>query len=1252
MSAEFTGTDRFTLVRRVGAGGMGVVYEAVDQHRGARIALKTLSRADAEAIYQLKQEFRAIAGVTHLNLVSLYELHAAGDVWFITMELVAGLTFREYVMGTEVGASDAITRTNPTPAVTPMTPDGADTTAEAVAAPVRMPAPACDLVRLRAAVRQLVEGVRAIHTAGKLHRDLKPSNVLVTSEGRVVILDFGIVADLPGAPETLEHTSLPYAGTPIYMAPEQYGRTDLTESADWYAVGVMLFEALTGRPPFAASSIAGLAHEKMTTDGPRPSSFADGVPADLDDLCEALLRSDRARRPSGDEIGRLVAAVESPAPARRDTRAGAARAPAILVGRDDTLADLRAAQASVAAEGPAIVFLRARSGMGKTAVLQAFLEAAGRDPQTVVLSGRCFESESVPFKALDALMDSLARYLRRLAPAEIAGLLPRRADALARMFPTLARVPAFAEAPQARGAGKDAVEDRQVASAALREFAGRLTDRATVVMAIDDLQWGDLDSALLLGELLAPPDPPPVLLLAAARSEQSSACLAYLRDPARQCRRLDLALPPLGVTAVAELQARLHPGEAALPAGRLARITADAGGNPFLIREVLDAGADADAGQEAVAGMIRDKVDRLDPSARRLVEFVALSAKPLSMRRACEAAEIDDDGQRVVAGLRNARLLRTGTEDQDTLETYHDRIRETLTARIGADRAAQYHARLVDVLSSSERVDAEHLAFHLEGAGRGGEAASLYIHAAEQASRTLAFDHAVALYERALRLRGGAPDATLIARLAEALADAGRSRDAGERFAAAARLADPATRRELTRRAAYYFCISGRIDEGKAALGEVLKQFGISLPKSTGAAIASVLFARFRLRLRGLGFKERAPDTLPPDTRERLDSLWAAAIGLGNTEVISGIGFSSRGLIQALDAGDPVRIVRAMCWEACLLAVDDVKGARRLIDRADVIVRTCETPYLRGMIRLAEAIYTINLSRWRDAIALFDQAEALWLEHGHGVDWELNTARHFCSWALINSGELAEARRRIAVSRREAADRGNLYVTVSVGAFAEPQVLLAADQPGAARARREDVMALWTEQQFNVQHIIAMLSEVQVALYEGDGRTALDAIRRQRAAAKQHGFDRLAVGRVSTDYLMLNSVFMVMGETGVTPALVDEATQTVRRLDKETLRWGKAASHGGRAGLAIARGDIATAVGELELADAVYAELGMHGFACAARRHRGELIGGPRGQMLMAEADSWRRDHGVADPGRWGRIGVHVPPIVAAQGAR
>src|SRR5262249_5532991 len=141
--------------------------------------------------------------------------------------------------------------------------------------------------RLRAALGQLAEGVCALHAAGKLHRDIKPSNVLVTPEGRVVLLDFGLVTELERPPLEPEP---PYevAGTVPYMAPEQAAGDPLAAASDWYSVGVILYEALTGRRPFAGSP-GQVLWKKQHSEPIPPGRWVAHLPQDLSTLCADLL---------------------------------------------------------------------------------------------------------------------------------------------------------------------------------------------------------------------------------------------------------------------------------------------------------------------------------------------------------------------------------------------------------------------------------------------------------------------------------------------------------------------------------------------------------------------------------------------------------------------------------------------------------------------------------------------------------------------------------------------------------------------------------------------------------------------------------------------------------------------------------------------------------------------------------------------------------------------------------------------------
>ena len=460
---------RFDIRRQLGAGGMGVVYEAFDNQRRQLVALKKILSTDASAIYRLKKEFRSLADVAHPNLISLYELIQEGGEWFFTMELVHGKDFITHVRPSGIGwrsdgEDSTLMPTAPDPARYSEDQQSSATLAFANPAPdsnLELPACPVRLPILRESLRQMAEGVGAVHRAGKLHRDLKPSNVLVTEQGRVVVLDFGVVADLnPGRDIT-------FAGTPAYMSPEQIADHPATEASDWYAVGIMLYEALTGRLPFSGS-LASLIEQKRSAEPVAPSSVVKDVPEDLDSLCTELLRREPAGRPVFADIIRRVAAdrrivVDTPPPS----------AVVPFVGRAAELRALNDAAGAARSGKSVAVMVHGRSGLGKTSLVRHFIEELRlHDSSAVTLNGRCYEHESVPYKALDSLVDEIMQFLRKLKPLEVKALLPTDASALSRLFPVLDDIEALKKARLKAEAIVDSNEIRR------RAFVGRPRQRA------------------------------------------------------------------------------------------------------------------------------------------------------------------------------------------------------------------------------------------------------------------------------------------------------------------------------------------------------------------------------------------------------------------------------------------------------------------------------------------------------------------------------------------------------------------------------------------------------------------------------------------------------------------------------------------------------------------------------------------------------------------------------------------------------
>ncbi|HTU63757.1 MAG TPA: protein kinase, partial [Polyangiales bacterium] len=197
--------SRFAIESCLGTGGSGVVYRAHDATRGATVAIKVLSRIDPTSLLSFKAEFRTLAKIVHPNLLQLYELVARDNDWILSMELIDGGDFLQHVrpMPTEDAAPTRASYAGANLTLgeafdTESLEDASHRQMRAAPKPGRELGPLHE-PRLRSALRQLAEGLSALHGENCLHRDLKPGNVLVSrAEERVVICDFGLVIEGAG----------------------------------------------------------------------------------------------------------------------------------------------------------------------------------------------------------------------------------------------------------------------------------------------------------------------------------------------------------------------------------------------------------------------------------------------------------------------------------------------------------------------------------------------------------------------------------------------------------------------------------------------------------------------------------------------------------------------------------------------------------------------------------------------------------------------------------------------------------------------------------------------------------------------------------------------------------------------------------------------------------------------------------------------------------------------------------------------
>ena len=1206
------GARRYTVLRELGAGGMGVVYEAIDNASSTRVALKMLPAVDPHSLFGFKNEFRSLAALVHPNLVSLYELVAEGDRWFFTMELVDGVDFRTHVRGSHPAAERPSFRDR------------------------------VDEDRLRGALAQLAEGVDALHRNGVLHRDLKPSNVLVRQDGRVAILDFGLAVALNEALDTSEHSS----GTLAYMSPEQLGGDPLGPPSDWYAVGTMLYEVLTGQLPFSGSPQE-VFFTKTAGSVTPPHDIVRDVPVDLEALCLELLHPDPTQRPTGAQVlQRLTNSQVPEGPPRPDRSTHVFR---LFIGRDDLIDRLERALDQTRGGATTTAYVHGPSGAGKSALLEQFLVDARQDESVVVLAGRCYEQESVPFKAVDTIVDALTRWLLRRSSAELDGLLPRDIAALARVFPVLERVESVADAPRDAILAPDPRELRRRAFGALREILVRIGQTAPIIAAIDDLQWGDVDSAELLSAILEPPDAPRLLFVASFRSEyrDTSACL----------KALDRGLTAAGGHLAGHEDIEVQPltsGDASLlanallvghPRGVAARIAGESGGNPFFIHELARYANEhpewmAEAGAEAfdLERVVWDRVSRLPAAARTMLELVAIAGQPVRNAHWRDATgDVSVDPQSF-ARLRFDHLIRsTGSGPDDEVETYHDRIRETVAARLDDPVRTAHHRRLALSMESHGDADAETVAVHFSRGGERQRAGVHYARAAHGAERALAFDRAATLYEQALAHRSADdPErGALHSALGGALGSAGRGRLAAEAYEVAASLAsDRASQLELQRRAASQYCTAGSIDRGRELFATVMRGLGLRPTESAPLIMAQLLGRRGLLRLRGLRHLPRKESNVPPMLLRRLDTLWAASTALSNVDVVRVAAMQSQALLLALRAGEPRRLALALGWEAVLNATAGPKTARRSNDllqlAADLVDRDPD-PHARGMMSLSRGWVAFLHARFPEALEHCDHAEPTFRDQCTGVWWELVLTRTMITWALAHCGRTRELSTRIHELLPEARAHGNHFMVTNLLAFPMPIERLLAGEIGSADEHLREAMALWPYRGFHIQHVSVLFSRSLRMLYVGDGRGACDAVTEQWSAMV-----RSLQAQNQQTRVMLRDV-RARGAAAAAASGIDvqrhlaRAERDLRSLQREGAVWTDAFASRLRGGIELARGNQDEAAAAWRAAIPGLEAAGLALQVAALRRRLGQLVGGDEGRALSALGEATMRERSVAD---------------------
>lgn len=1182
--------DRFELLEELGAGATGTVWRAFDRQRGAEVALKVLHHFDSGVLRRFKQEFRTLANLRHPNVVRFHELFEIEDRLFFSMELIHGVDLLCWVWGFDDSG----------PA-----PDCAfeeDTKPNALA--VR--GPKVDEARLRSVFAQLTEGLTYVHEAGYLHRDLKPSNLMVDRDGHLRILDFGLSASIL-APHSRELSTA--VGTVAYMAPEVAELRQADVSADYYGVGVLLYEALTGRTPFGGDSVASLLAAKATEDPPPPSTVATDVPEDLERLCLQLLARDVRQRAGADDLRRVFHVPRRPR-ARALTAEPMARgsgsiAPVPVVGRGHEVELMLGDLTRTRTGGFQCRMVVGSSGVGKSALADAFSRRAASG--SIVLHGRCLDREAIPFRAVDEMIDALSSHLAMLPTSELARVrsqITTPLGPLLEMFPVLRVLAARPDEVPALDVGSK----RQAAFAALRELLTAVAITAPTALIIDDLHLADPDSLDLLQQVFRGRAAPPLLVIGLARPG-----LVVDRLCAEGARagghRLDLG-PLQGPEA--ELAARTLASYLEVPLSDARSIAIDTGGHPGFMYEILrraePCAEDRAAGDSlpSLAHALTGAISALSPVARRVLELCTMLEGVCSVELASEVLETSPGEIAAALDLLvDANLVvATGRDREDVFEFYHERIRDVAESALEVEPAAALHRALAIALERRDEVEPLVLVRHWMAAGDPERAARHRARVAAQAVASLELWRAAQLHEQSLATSLPLDlERSVRGELAKIYASLGRHDESAAQSLAAARLTTGTSALTLAHQAAEQLLCAANIETGGQIIEEVVGALGYAAPRGRLPQLAALLGGA---TLRALARRRFTPRPAG-DQRANLvvDSLATAAIRVGVLEPLRGRLYQQRHLRAARALGDGGRYSRALCAEAVWSAAAGPRrrpAVDRLLTEATEVSSHDPSPLRRGRLHLADAMSSLLLGDLARARTASDTALEVLARCGADSWWERRQARTFAVRAYWLVGDFAALRRGVLDWSHEAREQHDTFTYLMLTATTGNQMWMVFNDVSGAEAQLADAERQWETQRIAQVRWHVAAARAALELYRRRPDKALAILDASEPSARRTGLGRIHALHAAMVHLRLRvTLALAASDSSARPAHLARAAALGRKLDGLGSAWTSALAQLAAATHLEHQGALAQAKASYLRAEQQLSAAQLGGYAAAAR---------------------------------------------------
>jgi eukaryotic-like serine/threonine-protein kinase len=766
----------YQVLGTLGRGAMGIVYRAIHDTSGREVAIKTVAGTNPTLLAAMRQEIAFLERMRHPGIVQIFENGIVdGDPWY-AMELLLGSTLEDFnrSLRSSPGRSRTSSPVETLPAEKAATAAAGGRLEEVLALFARMCGP-----------------LGFVHRAGVVHCDLKPANIFIRSDGGPVLMDFGLLSRASGAigRESLEVGGR-LRGTLPYLSPELIRGQIPDARADLYALGCILYESVTGRPPFVTKTANALLEAHLRSEPKPASERVGGVPRQLDELIAGLLAKRLDQRIGDADVVAelLLKATHAPESPRTSSIASM---PYLfrprMVGRESIVDQIQKLRSDADRGQGHFVLLSGESGIGKTFLASEVAQRAARAGFDVV-TGECTPvapteqggQEIVgaalePFRKLlqlasDRCRDAGPDLPMRLFGSELSIRL------LARYEPVLLHL--LAGPPVEDLPVLPPTAERERVLQTLSDLLDQLARDSPLLLIIDDLQWADDLSLAFLGSLSTSEFANKrLLILGLYRSEEVSAAIAKLEAGTQVT---PIRLGRLDAPALSILVGDLLSDKP--PAAFVQTLATHSEGNPFFVAEYLRAAAAegvlertaegwrvatkaADAppdGDElalppSLHSLLERRLAALTESTQRITEVAAVLGRQLRAPMLAAVASASDE--KIASAIREM-LQRQVVElvSEDSLRFMHDKTREAAYARIDSERRVKLHGTAARVIADTYRGTddlAAHyaeIAYHLRRAGDAKAAIDYFERAGEHTLRSSANADAARLFGEARQL--------------------------------------------------------------------------------------------------------------------------------------------------------------------------------------------------------------------------------------------------------------------------------------------------------------------------------------------------------------------------------------------------------------------------------------------------------------------------------------------------------------------